>query len=69
MEELKQKLAGLGIAEDQIDSIIETVFGFIKDKLPDGMEGIADSLMKGETPDLGDVGGDLMNKAKGLFGG
>ena len=69
MEELKEKLAGLGIAEEQIDSVIETVFGFIKDKLPDGMEGIADSLMNGETPDMGDLGGGLMDKAKGLFGG
>ncbi|MDA7536721.1 hypothetical protein N8568_00765 [bacterium] len=69
MEELKAKLAGLGIAEDQVDGAIETVFGFIKEKLPDGMEGIADSLMNGETPNMGDLGGDLMDKAKGLFGG
>lgn len=70
MQELKDKLTALGIAEDQIDGVIETVFGFIKDKLPDGMEGIAESLMNGETPDLGDIaGGGLMDKAKGLFGG
>ena len=69
MEELKEKLAALGIEEEKIESIIETVFGFVKDKLPDGMEGIADSLMNGETPDLSSLGGGLMDKAKGLFGG
>jgi len=69
MEELRAKLAGIGIAEDQIDSVIETVFDFIKEKLPEGMEGIADSLMNGETTNLGSIGSGLLEKAKRFFGG
>lgn len=70
MPELQDKLIGLGIAEEQIDSIPETVLGFIKEKLPEGTEGIVDSLIAGETPDLGDiVGSGLLDKAKGLFEG
>ncbi len=66
MDELKEKLAALGIGEDQVDGVIETVLGFIKDKMPDGMEGMLDSVLKGEMPD---VGGDMLDKVKGLFGG
>ena len=65
MDELKEKLAGLGIPTDQIENVIETVFGFIKDKLPDGMGGIVDSL----TGDGGDDEESILEKAKGLFGG
>ena len=66
MDELKEKLAALGIEADQIEGVIETVLGFVKDKLPDGMEGMFDSVLKGEVPE---IGGDLLDKAKGLFGG
>ena len=33
------------------------------------MERIADSRMKGEIPNIGDLGGDLMDKAKEKSGG
>ncbi len=66
MDELKEKLAALGLPAEQIDSVLETVFGFIKDKLPDGMEDMVESLINGETPD---IGGGLLDKAKNLFGG
>ncbi len=71
MDELKEKLAALGLPTEQVEGVMETVLGFLKDKMPEGMEGIVDSLMAGETPDLGDLGGagDLVDKAKGLFGG
>lgn len=66
MDELKEKLAALGIETDKVDEILETVLGFFKDKLPDGMSGIVESMMGGE-----DGGGadDLIEKAKGFFGG
>ncbi|MDB4438530.1 hypothetical protein N9195_02980, partial [bacterium] len=66
MDELREKLAALGIGEDQIDGVIETVLGSVKEKLPEGMDGMFDSVMKGEMPDLG---GDALDKVKGLFGG
>jgi len=34
MDELKEKLAALGIETDKVDEILETVLGFFKDKLP-----------------------------------
>lgn len=46
--------------------MIETVLDFVKDQLPDGMDGMLDSVLKGEMPDLG---GDVLDKVKGLFGG
>ena len=63
MEELKEKLAALGIDDDKIDGVIETVMEFFKSKLPEGMGGMLESL--------GGEGGidDLLKKAKGLFGG
>jgi len=64
MDELREKLAALGIESDKIEGVIETVTGFIKDKLPDGMGGMLDSLIGGD-----DDGESLIDKAKGLFGG
>ena len=63
MDELKEKLKALGIDDDKIDGVIETVMEFFKSKLPDGMDGILNSL--------GGEGGmdDLLKKAKGLSGG
>lgn len=70
MEELKEKLIGLGIAEEQIEGVIDTVLGFLRDKLPAGMQGIVDSIKNGETPgldDLGDLGG-IGDAIGGIFG-
>lgn len=70
MEELKEKLASLGIEEEKLDGIVETVVGFLKEKLPPGMEGIVDSIANGETPDLDDLGGvgGVLDSVKGMFG-
>ena len=65
MEELKEKLAAIGIEEDKIDSVIETFTGFISDKLPEGAQDMVQSLLNGEAPDTD----GLLDKAKGLFGG
>jgi hypothetical protein len=66
MDELKEKLTALGIDDDKLDGVIETVLDFVKDQLPEGMGGMLDSVLKGEMPDLG---GDVLDKVKGLFGG
>lgn len=65
MEELKEKLASLGLDNDQIEGAIESFVGFLKDKVPEGMQGMLASLLNGEGPDLG---GDVLDKFKGLFG-
>ena len=65
MDELKEKLLALGVNEDQIDGVIEAFVDFIKCKLPDGMEGMVQGLMDGNGSDAN----DLLDQAKGLFGG
>ena len=66
MDELKEKLAALGLESDKIEGVIETVLGFVKDKLPEGMGGMLDGLVGGED---GEDGESILDKAKGLFGG
>ncbi|MGE9268354.1 MAG: hypothetical protein ACQKBY_09675 [Verrucomicrobiales bacterium] len=64
MNELKEKLAALGLSEEQIDPVIETVADFVKSKVPEDYQGMVDQLMAGEKPDLG----GLLGKVKGFFG-
>lgn len=66
MDELREKLAALGLETDKIEGVIETVFGFVKDKLPEGMGGMLEGLIGGED---GEDGESILDKAKGLFGG
>jgi len=66
MDELKKQLSEkLGLSEDISQQAMDIVLGFVKDKLPEGMQGIVDSAMSGEMPDTD----GLLDKAKGLFGG
>ncbi len=66
MDELKKQLMDkLGLDEAISQQAIDMVLGFVKDKLPDNVQGLVDSVVSGEMPDTG----DLLNKAKGLFGG
>ena len=66
MEELKKQLMDkLGLDEEASQQAIDTVLGFVKDKLPENVRGFVDAAAKGEMPDTG----DLLDKAKGLFGG
>lgn len=65
MEELKNALMEkLGLDEGGAGSAIETVVDFIKEKLPEGAQGMVDSVMGGE-----DASGSVVDKIKGLFGG
>ena len=66
MDELKKQLSEkLGLSEDISQQAVDMVLGFVKDKLPEGMQGVVDSVMSGEMPDTD----GLLDKAKGLFGG
>ena len=65
MDELREKLAALGLNENQIDGVIEAFVDFIKGKLPDGMEGMVQGLLDGGCSDAN----ALLDQAKGLFGG
>lgn len=66
MDEIKKQLSEkLGLSEEISQQAVDMVLGFVKDKLPEGMQGIVDSAMNGEMPDTD----GLLDKAKGLFGG
>ena len=65
MNELKEKLAAIGIEDSKIDETIETMVNFLKEKMPTGMESMVEPLMNGDIPD---VGGDALDKVKGFFG-
>jgi hypothetical protein len=67
MNELKEKLAALGLSAEQVDGAINTVSEFVKSKLPAEYQGMVDSLMAGETPDLSALSGGLLDKVKGMF--
>ncbi len=64
MEELKQKLSeALNLDEGMAQKGVDTVVEFLKEKLPESMHGVLDNL------DSGDIAGNALNAAKGLFGG
>lgn len=66
MDELKKLVMDkTGLSEEMSQQAIDTVLAFVKDKLPENVQGFVDAAAKGEMPDSG----DLLSKAKGLFGG
>ena len=68
MEELiKQITARTGISEDQARTAVNTVTGFLKEKLPAPIAGQIDNLMSG-AGGAGDTLSDLASRAGGLFG-
>ena len=65
MDELKaQLMEKLGLDESVSTQAIETVLGFVKDKLPENVGGMLDSVMSGE-----DATDGLMDAAKDKLGG
>jgi len=67
MNELKEKLMGLGLSAEQAEGALRTVGEFVKSKLPADYQGMVDSLMAGQAPDLSALGGGLLDKVKGMF--
>lgn len=68
MDELiKQVTAKAGISEDQARKAINTVTGFLKDKLPAPVGSQIDNLMSGEGA-VGGAVGDIAAKVGGMFG-
>ena len=58
-----------GISTEQATIAVETVAGFIKTKLPAGMQGTVDSMLKGGgAGDSGDMLGGIKDKMGGMFG-
>jgi hypothetical protein len=69
MDELKAKLTSLGLSDEMATQAIHTVGEFIKSKIPADYQGLVDQVMSGDTPDLSSLGGGLLGKVKGMFGG
>lgn len=67
MNELKQKLAGLGLSSEQIDGAIHTIAEFAKSKVPAEYQGVVDSLLSGQEVDWSNLAGGLLGKVKGMF--
>ena len=66
MEELiKQVTARTGISEEQARTAVQTVIGFLKERLPAPIAGQVDSALSG----TGGAGGSLMDQAGGMIGG
>jgi hypothetical protein len=65
MDELKEKLAALGLSDDQVTAVIATVAEFAKARLPGSFHGMLDEVLAGKSPDFGGLGGFLGS----LFGG
>ena len=66
MNELKEKLSDLGLTDEQVKGSLEAFMDFLKSKVPSGMEGLLESALNGQAPDIGE---DALKKAKGFFGG
>jgi len=66
MDELiKQVTKKAGVSQDQAEKAVETVLGFLKDKLPAPIASQVEGLLGGgEMPDVGDLG----KKLGGLLG-
>lgn len=69
MDELiKQVTAKAGISEEQARSAVNTVLGFVKDRLPAPIAGQVESAMTGEGGGVGGTLGGLASKVGGLLG-
>ena len=58
-----------GLSQDQAASAVNAVVGFIKDKLPEGMQGMVDSVIGGGGSGDSAGGGDIMGQATSMLGG
>ena len=57
-----------GISEAQATTAVNTVIGFLKDKMPAGMGSQVESFVKGGGSSMGDIAGGLKDKIGGMFG-
>jgi hypothetical protein len=73
MDELiKQVVERTGISEQQARGAVETVLGFLKNRLPEPIAGQLDGLVGvagGAVGGLADKAGDVLGGLGGMFGG
>jgi hypothetical protein len=69
---IKQVTEKTGISEAQARSAVETVVGFLKDRLPAPIAGQLDGVLSGAGGAIGglaDQAGDVLGGLGGMFGG
>lgn len=70
MDELIKRITEkTGISEDQARSAVNTVAGFLKEKLPAPLAGQVDNVLSGTGGAMTDKLGDVAGKVGGIFGG
>jgi hypothetical protein len=73
MDELiKQVVERTGISEQQARGAVDTVLGFLKNRLPEPLSGQLDGLVGGAggvVGGLADTAGDVLGGIGGMFGG
>ena len=68
MDELVKLVAQrTGIAEDTARTAVDTVVGYLKERLPEPIAGHVDSVLSGQAPGGGMDG--IAGKLGGIFGG
>ena len=69
---IKQVTEKTGISESQARTAVETVMGFLKDRLPAPISGQLDGLLGsagGAVGTVADTAGDVLGGIGGMFGG
>lgn len=69
MVELKAKLIDLGLSEEKATQALVLMSEFLKSKVPPHYQSLVESFLAGQSADLSSIGGSVMDKMKGLFGG
>jgi hypothetical protein len=64
MNQLKEKLLGLGLSDEMTEKVIVTVAEFVKSKIPQSYHSMIDDVLAGKSPELGGILGSL----SGFFG-
>lgn len=57
-----------GISKEQAETAVNVVTDYIKEKLPAGMGGQIDGLLKGDTSSLGNMADGIKDSLGGMFG-
>ncbi len=69
MDELIKKVSErTGLGEDKARTAVDTVVGFLKDKLPGPIGGQIDNVLNSSGGMIADKAGDLIGGIGGMFG-
>jgi len=69
MEELVKRVSErTGLSEDKAKTAVETVVGFLKERLPAPIAGHIDSALEHAGGTIVDQAGDLIGNIGGMFG-